>query len=109
MYNIIIYMFFPHEHALECWQLRSLSKHMLFSTKKVQMKLRIYLVAKRMHLLTYHFHFFLIFSTSVHMILKCRCFRNTLSHFSTYVFVFKKVCFLQKKYLGKLFWNIHIH
>ena len=133
MYNI--YIFFPLGHALEYWQLRSLSKDKLFLQKKVQtcptnnailailcqparipqlfllqhctlnvkqeerMKLLIYLLAKTMLLHNYHFHFFLIFSTFVHMILKFMCFRNTFSHVSTFVFVFKNVFFPRQKYL----------
>ena len=63
------------------------------------MTLFIYLVAQIMYLLNYRFHLFLIFSTSAHMILKFRCFRNTFSYVSTSVFVFKNVFFPDQKYL----------
>ena len=70
------------------------------STLKVKqeeiMKLLIYLVVETMHLLNYHFQFFLIFSTSVHMILKFRCFRNIFSNFSTYVLSLKMCSFLNR-------------
>ena len=87
LYNI--YIVFLLGHALEYWQLISLSKDKLFLQKKVQtcpthnaflailcqparipqlqhstlketMKLLIYSVAKTMHLLNYHYNFFLI-------------------------------------------------
>ena len=70
------------------------------STVKVKqeerMKLLIYLVAETIIYLIITFISSWSFSTSVHMILKFRCFRNTFSHFYTYVFVFKMCSFLNR-------------